>query len=503
MNERRPSPDGSPAVRGRPISNLEAARKLQEILRDHKELHTTEIPFMAGDQLVQEGVVSQERYAYLVIEGTLVEETSRYSPDHGRQAFPIREIHAWGIGFAQALSASTAGLPARAGLVAKTDGRAFQIDADWLTTLSKLDKIGLMIAGVVQGYDQLMTALIEERTYRVIDKGLNAIVSDFLSGRPQLHRTPEEVKALLAQKLVDGKTSEKKLANAEIQIAEIETALKLRIHEIQSLKRQLAESEARARTANEGSANAFAYIEAEQERQARSAANTWRLLEAEFRRIPNFQLSPALKAAMLGLDLTDDRPVTTDIGQAVENLFNEAIDLATLPPSSPISRPEPTTRRSSSFDLPRLGDDDDREDTLVGVQSSRPPVLSAQKPPPKRGTGFSGLTPAVSPRPIPDAPPIPPRPPIRPRPMTLAFGAQPQRSTTPLGVKPPTLPPPAPGRLLQRTASGNHRIVAPPPSKSPTSDYPEIETFEESKRETRNWGLASDLGTADLDPNKR
>lgn len=87
--------------------------------------------------------------------------------------------------------------------------------------------------------------------------------------------------------------------------------------------------------------------------------------------------------------------------------------------------------------------------------------------------------------------------------MTLAFGAQPQRSTTPLGVKPPTLPPPAPGRLLQRTASGNHRIVAPPPSKSPTSDYPEIETFEESKRETRNWGLASDLGTADLDPNKR
>jgi hypothetical protein len=444
--DRHSPPKGTSATGGRAAhANIEVARIARSIL-SASGLKTNEIPFRQGDTLTQEGLVSETRCAYLVTEGALLEQRTRYIPQRGQTPVTLCRVTPGGIAFIQALSPAHADLPAMETVVAETDGKALLIDADWLQAFRAVDKDGLLLTAAVSLLSQLKLALLEEHVAQQADQDLHEMAAFMVREDPKAAVTGGSLKKFFLGLIQRHRQEKSQAPNAEVE------ALRA---EVERLKRERDEALARERTAREGSASAFDFIEAERGRLALQLGHIWRELEHAFGKLPKISLSEEAMCAILGLDPTGEDPLAGDLEPEVDAAFTQATTPPPPPPprvrqdtllgheAPPRSDVHPTPARKPPPALPLRSDITPEAPAAKPV--ARPSIpTSVGMPSPTHGEPLQLTPPRPRPPPLPEAARrgSPPRPTVE------------RRTMTPVGI-------PVPGPEIPKAP--RPPVVSPPP----------------------------------------
>ncbi|MFZ2804491.1 MAG: hypothetical protein WA001_04665 [Patescibacteria group bacterium] len=494
MSGRTITPQGTSAQNGRGLSSLDVKRVIRAIFDEKTDLRALEIEFSKGEVLVQEGHIADLRCAFVVAEGVLLEQRTRYIPDRGGQVTKtLCTVRPGSIAFIQGLSPAHVGQAAKQTVIAESDGRAYMIETDWLQSLRKLDKDGVMLGHAIALQGQLLDALLEEQLAQHIDQDIREMAAFLLRENPNASITEVSLKQQIVRRLRSGKDAEDQLESAKASILALTEDIIAARTEISSL-RALAAPKAH---------EAFKELQ-EDERQSRALVDLSNFFDgilrtkgvsltatqveqyrAHLREVhpkrPNGSSAQLLDGSIFP-DLAESAPVAPTKDETMEVTDEEiVVELDTRDSASGLKpQPLPPLPRGRSKTLigaepysHRIADertqeglgDVSGEDTLIGVIPAPPPpakplgMINPFGPPrklaPATGGPFRSLTPGRMLRvsEIPKAPP----PPIPPR----------------RGV---TMPGPLP--ILREESS------------------PEIETEEVGHSQTANWGFAADLGTA-------
>jgi CRP-like cAMP-binding protein len=182
----------------RPVTRLDAAKKLRIILPLGTNLEVLKYEFKAGETIVRQGEVSPD--AFLIMEGVVEERRQLINAEPGGRTVLVRPISPVSIAYFQALVPEFAVLPARVSVVAKTSGVAYLIDRD---TFTMDEQTKLLLLDAFRGQLDTIEAFCQHKPADVIPEELATNAKRVLGQKPETSWTAQSLVEAFIQKFSD------------------------------------------------------------------------------------------------------------------------------------------------------------------------------------------------------------------------------------------------------------------------------------------------------------